>query len=81
VGTINIELNKSQFIKIIDGLNIEDKLEIYNSLKKSLFLKRYNTLLKSLKSNDLTMEEIDSEVETVRQKRYEEGKQVLENNH
>lgn len=81
MGTINIELNKSQFKKIIDGLNIEDKLEIYNSLKKSLFLKRYNSLLKSLKSNDLTMEEIDREVETVRQKRYEEGKQVLENNH
>jgi hypothetical protein len=81
MGTINIELDKSQFKKIIDGLNIEDKLEIYNSLKKSLFLKRYNSLLKSLKSNDLTMEEIDSEVEAVRQKRYEEGKQVLENNH
>ncbi len=79
--TINIEIDKRQFIKIIDGLNDEEKLEIYNSLKKSLSLKRFDSLLKSLENNDLTMEEIESEVEMVRKKRYEEGRQILKNNH
>ena len=75
--TINIELNKSQFISILNKLDDSDKLEIFNELKKSLFLKRFNKLLKSTKTNDLTLDEITKEVESVRQQRYEKGKQVL----
>jgi predicted Holliday junction resolvase-like endonuclease len=75
--TVNIELDKNQFIKIINRLNDIDKLEIFNELKKSLFLKRFNQLLKSTKTNELTMDEITKEVEDVRKQRYEKGKQVL----
>ena len=75
--TINIELNKNQFIKILNKLDDNDKLEIFNELKKSLFLKRFNKLLSSTKTNELTMEEITKEVESVRSKRYEKGKQIL----
>jgi hypothetical protein len=75
--TINIELEKNQFIKIINNLNEADKLEIYNELKKSLFLKRFNKLLQSTKTNELTLDEITKEVESVRKQRYEKGKQVL----
>ncbi|MDP2889814.1 MAG: hypothetical protein Q8P34_12750, partial [Bacteroidota bacterium] len=64
--TISIELDKSQFIRILNKLDDNDKLEIYNELKKSLFLKRFNKLLKSTKSNELTLEEITKEVESVR---------------
>ncbi len=72
--TISIELDKSQFIRILNKLDDNDKLEIYNELKKSLFLKRFNKLLKSTKSNELTLEEITKEVESVRIQRYEKGK-------
>lgn len=75
--TISIELDKSQFIRILNKLDDNDKFEIYNQLKKSLFLKRFNKLLKSTKSNELTLEEITKEVESVRTQRYEKGKQIL----
>jgi hypothetical protein len=75
--TINVELNKNQFIQLIKSLDDEDKLEIFNELKKSLFLKRFNKLLKSTKTDELTLEEITKEVESVRKSRYEKGKQIL----
>ncbi len=45
---INIELDKSQFLKIINQLDDNDKFELFNELKKSLFLKRFNKLLKGI---------------------------------
>lgn len=74
---INIELDKSQFLRIINQLDYNDKLELYNELKKSLFLKRFNKLLKSTQTDELTIDEITKEVESVREKRYEEGKQII----
>lgn len=73
--TINIELNKSQFLKSIKKLDEKDKLEIYEELKKSLFPKRFERLLESTQTNELSFDEITKEAEEVRQKRYEEGKQ------
>lgn len=74
---VNIEIDKKQFIGIINRLDDSDKLEILNELKKSLFLKRYDKLLKSTKTDDLTMDEITKEVESVRKNRYEKGKQII----
>ena len=74
---INIELNKRQFLKIINQLDDNDKFELYNELKKSLFLKRFNKPLKSTKSDELTIEDITNEVESVRKQRYEEGRQAI----
>jgi Mg/Co/Ni transporter MgtE len=73
--TISIELDKNQFIRILNKLDDTDKLEIFNELKKSLFLKRFNKLLKSTRTSELTLEEITKEVESVRKQRYEKGKQ------
>ncbi len=75
--TSNLELDKNQFIKLLNKLDYEDKLEIFNELKKSLFLKRFSKLLESTRTSDLTLEEITKEVESVRKKRYEEGKHSL----
>jgi hypothetical protein len=75
--TISLELEKSQFIRILNNLDDSDKLEIFNELKKTLFLKRFNKLLKSTKTNALTLEEITKEVESVRKQRYEKEKQIL----
>ncbi|OFX58694.1 MAG: hypothetical protein A2046_10250 [Bacteroidetes bacterium GWA2_30_7] len=74
---INIELDKKLFIQIINKLNYNDKFEIFNELKKSLFLKRFNNLLKSTKTNELSLEDITKEVESVRKQRYEKGKQII----
>ena len=76
--TVNIELDKNQFIRIINRLDDTDKLEIFNELKKSLFLKRFNKLLKSTKTDELTMADITKEVESVRKNRYEIGKQIIQ---
>ena len=54
-----------------------DKLELFNELKKSLFLKRFNKLLQTTQTDELTMDEITKEVESVRKQRYEEGKQII----
>jgi len=74
---VNIELDKSQFFKIINQLDDNDKFELYTELKKSLFLKRFNKLLKSTRTDELTMDEITNEVESVRKQRYEEGSQAI----
>lgn len=75
--TITIEMDKSQFIGILNRLDENDKMEIFNELKKSLFLKRFNKLLKSTKTDELTLDEITKEVESVRAKRYEKGEQIV----
>ena len=74
---INIELDKKQFLKIINQLDYNDKLELYNELKKSLFLNRFNKLLKSTGTEELSLDEITNEVELVRKPRYEVGKQIF----
>jgi hypothetical protein len=74
---ITNELNKSQLYKRINQLDDNDKFELFNKLKKSLFLKRFNKLLKSTQTDELTLDDITKEVESVRGKRYEEGKQII----
>lgn len=75
--SFSLQLNKSQFLSIINSLNDNDKMEIYNEIKKSIFLKRFNQLLNSLRTDDLTLDEITKEVEAVREERYEKGNQIL----
>ena len=70
----NIELDKSQIINLIGQLNSDDKIELINDLQKSTFVSRFEKLLDSLKTDDLTLEDITKEVEIVRKKRFEEGK-------
>ena len=77
MSTVNLSIDKNELLSVIKKLDDQDKLMIYNELKKSLFLKRFNALLKSIKTSDLSMEEITKEVEAVRKKRYEQGKHTL----
>ncbi len=74
---VQIEISKDQLMRLIESLSEQDKLEVYNMLKKSLFLKRFNKLLRSTKNSSLTLSEITKEVESVRKKRYEKGQQKL----
>jgi hypothetical protein len=73
---IQLEIDKSQFFKILNQLDENDRFEIYNELKKNLFLKRFSKLLKSTQTDDLSLDDITKEVESVRKRRYEKGKQI-----
>ena len=75
--TIRLNLNRKEFINIFHLMDEKDKMAIYNELKKELFLNRFENLLKSLKTDKLSLEDITKEVEAVRQERYETGKQAI----
>ena len=78
---INLSLNKRQFIDIFRFMGEQDRIEIYKELQKSLFLNRFEKLLQSTRTDDLSYDDITKEVETVRQERYETGMQISPNNH
>lgn len=70
----NIELDKSQIFNLIRQLDTDDKIELLNSLQESTYVKRFEKLLNSLRTDKISPDDITKEVESVRQKRYEQGK-------
>ena len=70
--TIQLNLNKQQFFRILQAMDERDRLEIYDRLRKSLFVSRFDRLLKSVRTDELSMDDITREVEAVRQAHYEE---------
>lgn len=70
----NIELDKSQIFNLIRQLDTDDKIELLNSLQESTYVKRFEKLLDTLRTDKISLDDITKEVESVRQKRYEQGK-------
>lgn len=75
MDTIQFNLNKQMFFGLLQAMDEKDKLEIFDRLRKSLFVSRFERLLKTTRTNDLTIEDITREVEAVRQERYEKRKE------
>jgi len=75
MGTLQLNIEKNQFVGLLQTLNVSDKLEMYDVLKKSLLCDRMENLLNSFDSDELSMEDITETIEAVRQERYETGKQ------
>jgi len=73
--TLQLNIRKSQFLDLMLTLNVSDKLEIFNVLKKSLLCDRMENLLNTFDSGGLSMEDITETIEEVRQERYEKDKQ------
>ena len=73
--TMQLNIRKSQFVDLLQALNISDKLEIFNVLKKSLLCDRMENMLNTFDSDELSIEDINETIEAVRQERYEKGKQ------
>ncbi|MBF0258986.1 MAG: hypothetical protein HQK62_09130 [Desulfamplus sp.] len=71
---LSLSIEFSQLKSLITQCGIEEKIEIIHFLEKDTFPFRFNHLLKNLKSEELSLEEITAEVESVRQKRYNEKK-------
>ena len=74
MDTIQFNLSKQQFWGLLQAMDEEDKLEMFDRLRKSLFVSRFERLLKAARTDELTMEDIKREVEAVRQERYEKRK-------
>jgi hypothetical protein len=74
--TVQLNLGKEQSINIIYLMDDTDKLEIDTELKEKILSDHLESLLQSLKTDALLLEEISQEIEIekVRQQRYESGK-------
>ncbi len=66
--TVSIDFN--QLKSLINQCGTEEKTEIIRMLEKDTFSFRFQQFLDKVKTDDLTLEEITAEVETVRGKRY-----------
>jgi len=71
MNTLQLNIERSQFVGLLQTMNIPDKLEMYSVLKKSLLCDRMENLLNSIDADELSMEDITEAVEEVRQERYE----------
>ena len=74
---LQLNVEKNQFVSLLQTLNMSDKLEIYNTLRKSLLCDRMENLLNTFETDELSMEDITETLEIVRQERYEKGKQYV----
>ena len=75
--TLQLNIERSQFLVLLQTLSISDKLEMFGALKKSLLCDRMENLLSTIDIDDLSMDDITETLETVRQDRYEKGKQYV----
>lgn len=66
----SLNLNSEQILNLFRQLSYDDKLLIINELKLNTFKERFQNLLDSLKTDDLTWDDITNEVEEVRKNRY-----------
>jgi len=72
--TLQLNIDKSQFMNLLQTLSVSDKLEMYGVLKKSLLCDRMEILLNSFDNDELSMDDITETIESVRQERYNKGK-------
>lgn len=69
---LNIEFN--QLLTVIKQCDVNQKLAIVKAIEKDTFKIRFKELIKELKVNDITIDEINEEVELVRKERYNSKK-------
>jgi len=70
--TLSLTIDFNQLKSLIAQCGIKEKTEIARMLEKETFPLRFNQFLSKIKTDDLTLEEITSEMEAVREKRYSE---------
>lgn len=70
-AALKIHLSRTQILELARQLSDEDKLELNRALAAEVRGSKLKRLLDVLKTNEILQEDIDSEVETVRQENYE----------
>ncbi len=67
---LSLAIEFNQLKTLITQCGVEEKTEIIRMLEKDTFPHRFDRFLSKIRTDDLTIEEITAEVETVRGKRY-----------
>ena len=78
-AALKIHLSRTQILELARQLSDEDKLELNRALAAEVRGIKFKRLLDDLKTDEVLQEDIDSEVETVRQENYE--KRLQNENH
>lgn len=78
-AALKIHLSRTQILELARQLSDEDKLELNRVLAAEVRGIKLKRLLDDLKTDEVLQEDIDSEVETVRQENYE--KRLQNENH
>ena len=78
-AALKIHLSRTQILELARQLSDEDKLELNRALAAEVTGIKLKRLLDDLKTDEVLQEDIDSEVETVRQENYE--KRLQNENH
>lgn len=68
--SISLFIDFNQLKSMITQCGIEEKAELVRMLERDTFPLRFQQLLSKLKTDELTLDEITAEVESVREKRY-----------
>lgn len=67
---VSISIDFSQLKTVISQCNLQEKLELLQLLEKDTFSVRFNEFLRSVQTDELSLEDITQEVEAVRQANY-----------
>ena len=78
-AALKIHLSRTQILELARQLSDEDKLELNRALAAEVRGIKLKRLLDDLKTDEVLQEDIDSELETVRQENYE--KRLQNENH
>ena len=75
-ANLQISLNFNQILEIVQQLSDQEKLELNQVLTKDLINKKLTGFLEDFKTDELSLELIDQEVETVRSEMYAQNSNV-----
>lgn len=67
---VSISIDFSQLKAVISQCNLEEKLELLQLLEKDTFSVRFKNFLNSVQTDEISLEDITNEVESVRQANY-----------
>jgi len=67
---LSLTIDFNQLKSLITQCGIEEKTQIVRMLEKDTLPLRFNQFMSKIKTDELTLEEITAEVETVREKRH-----------
>ena len=73
---LNIDITYDQVLSIVKSMPVKQKVKLSKELEKEGISSRLSSLLKDFKTDDLSLDDIDKEVENVRQKIHESKKQI-----
>ncbi len=71
---IQLEVTYDQVLSLVKKLPTQQKIKLSKDLEKEGIASKLSKILKSFKTNELSLETINEEVEIVRQKFYERKK-------